>query len=203
MSRLLIAAFLPVLAWGQKRPVTSEAVASPPPALHGAITWAPDGARYILTERGGLWLYDVRSGKEKEIVRLDALEQAAVHGPAPVGYDWTNGHVAENTVQWFNDKRHVLVAAGGDLFVVDSDKSSFEPLTQTSVPERDPKISPDNRYVSFRRDTDLYVIEVASKIETRLTANGSETLLNGEPDWVYPEELDLDTASRFTRRCIC
>ena len=30
--------------------------------------------------------------------------------------------------------------------------------------------------------------------ETRLTADGSPTLLNGELDWVYPEELDLSTA---------
>ena len=29
---------------------------------------------------------------------------------------------------------------------------------------------------------------------TRLTEDGSATLLNGEVDWVYPEELDLSTA---------
>jgi dipeptidyl-peptidase 4 len=29
---------------------------------------------------------------------------------------------------------------------------------------------------------------------TRLTSNGSDTLLNGQLDWVYPEELDLGTA---------
>ena len=33
-----------------------------------------------------------------------------------------------------------------------------------------------------------------SKSENRLTTDGANTLLNGELDWVYPEELDLNTA---------
>ena len=82
----------------------------------------------------------------------------------------------------------------GDLFIVDVGKGRFDPLTQTPEVERDPKLSPDNRYVSFRRGPDLYTIEIASKIVARLTTNGSDTLLNGQADWVYPEELDLDSA---------
>jgi dipeptidyl-peptidase-4 len=37
-------------------------------------------------------------------------------------------------------------------------------------------------------------MEVAGGKETRLTSNGSDTLRNGDLDWVYPEELDLGTA---------
>ena len=60
--------------------------------------------------------------------------------------------------------------------------------------ERDPKLSPDGTRVAFRREHDLYSLEIASKKVTRLTRDGSATLLNGELDWVYPEELDLGTA---------
>src|SRR6267378_666694 len=63
-----------------------------------------------------------------------------------------------------------------------------------AVGEADPKLSPDATQVAFRRDHDLYVLDLASKKTTRLTQDGSATLLNGEPDWVYPEELDLSTA---------
>src|SRR6202035_4211547 len=45
-----------------------------------------------------------------------------------------------------------------------------------------------------RRRQDLYTLEIASHKETRLTRDGSATLLNGALDWVYPEELDLGTA---------
>jgi dipeptidyl-peptidase-4 len=48
--------------------------------------------------------------------------------------------------------------------------------------------------VSFRRGADLYSLEIPSKVTYRLTTDGSDTLLNGQADWVYPEELDLDTA---------
>ena len=48
--------------------------------------------------------------------------------------------------------------------------------------------------MSFLRGSDLFTIEVATKSVTRLTTDGSATLLNGQLDWVYPEELDLGTA---------
>ncbi len=37
-------------------------------------------------------------------------------------------------------------------------------------------------------------MDLASRQVTRLTEDGNPTLLNGELDWVYPEELDLGTA---------
>src|SRR5258708_18389877 len=48
--------------------------------------------------------------------------------------------------------------------------------------------------VAFRRMVDLYALDIASGKETRLTRDGSETLINGGLDWVYPEELELSTA---------
>ena len=55
-------------------------------------------------------------------------------------------------------------------------------------------MSPDGRRVAFRRRQDLYTLDIASRKETRLTRDGSPTLLNGQLDWVYPEELYLSTA---------
>ena len=57
-----------------------------------------------------------------------------------------------------------------------------------------PSFRPTERRVAFRRDHDLYTLEIASRKLTRLTEDGGATLLNGELDWVYPEELDLGTA---------
>jgi len=174
--------------------VTIDAVVNAPPSPLTPITWAPDGERFIFTDRGDLSLYDIRSGKERSIVALDKLQNAAVPAPPSPVFDWTNRRVGEHDVQWFADGKKLLVASGGDIFIVDVGKGRFEPLTQTPEAERDPKLSPDDRYVSFRRGPDLYTIEIASKVVTRLTTNGSDTLLNGQADWVYPEELDLDTA---------
>jgi dipeptidyl-peptidase 4 len=190
----LALASLSPLAFAAKKPVTIDAVVNAPPSRQGAITWAPDGEHFLVTNHGELSLHEVRSGKERSIIALDKLEGAAVKPPPAPVFDWTNRRVGERDVQWFADGKRLLVAASGDLFIVDVNKGRFDSLTQTSDVERDPKLSPDNRYVSFRRGPDLYTIEIASKVLTRLTTNGSETLLNGQLDWVYPEELDLATA---------
>ena len=178
----------------QKQPVTIDSVAAARGAELPSITWAPDGEHFISTERGELTLYEMRSGKERDIVSLDKLQNAAVPSPPPPVFDWTNRRVGESDIQWFADGKRLLVSASGDLFIVDVNKGRFEALTQTADTERDPKLSPDNNTFRFRRGPDLYCLDVATKHVTQLTNNGSDTLLNGQLDWVYPEELDLDTA---------
>ncbi|MGA2712175.1 MAG: alpha/beta fold hydrolase [Bryobacteraceae bacterium] len=191
---ILLALVFSLQLTAAKKPVTVEAVVNTPRPDFGNVTWAPDGERFIANERGELSVYDVRSGKSRSVIALEELEHAAVKSPPAAVFDWTNRRVGEQDVQWFADGKRLLVAAGGDLFVVDINKGRFEPLTQTAEGERDPKLSPDNRYVSFRRGPDLFTIDVDSKVVARLTTNGSDTLLNGQLDWVYPEELDLNTA---------
>lgn len=52
-----------------------------------------------------------------------------------------------------------------------------------------PTYSPDSTKVAFTRDNDLYVADVASEKETRLTFDGTELILNGYASWVYYEEI--------------
>ena len=49
--------------------------------------------------------------------------------------------------------------------------------------------SPDGTMVAFTRDNDLWVRSVADSVETRLTFDGSELILNGYASWVYYEEI--------------
>ena len=44
--------------------------------------------------------------------------------------------------------------------------------------------SPDSTKLAFTRDNDLYVVDIASKVETRLTFDGSDVILNGYASWV-------------------
>ena len=46
----------------------------------------------------------------------------------------------------------------------------------------------------FAAATIFTALDIATKKVRRLTTDGSARLLNGELDWVYPEELDLSTA---------
>ena len=49
--------------------------------------------------------------------------------------------------------------------------------------------SPDSTKLAFTRDNDLYVVDIASGEETRLTYDGSDVILNGYASWVYYEEI--------------
>ena len=62
-------------------------------------------------------------------------------------------------------------------------------LTHDSAKKFNPTISPDGNYVAFTKNNDLYTINLNSKNETRITNDGSETILNGYASWVYTEEI--------------
>ena len=49
--------------------------------------------------------------------------------------------------------------------------------------------SPDGTMEAFTRGGDLWVRSVADSVETRLTFDGSELILNGYASWVYYEEI--------------
>ena len=56
--------------------------------------------------------------------------------------------------------------------------------------------SPDSTKIAFTRNNDLYVVDIASGAETRLTFDGNELILNGYASWVYYEEI-LGRSSKY------
>ena len=53
------------------------------------------------------------------------------------------------------------------------------------------KFSPDGSQVGYVRENNIYVETIADNQITKLTTDGSRTIINGTFDWVYEEELDL------------
>ena len=49
--------------------------------------------------------------------------------------------------------------------------------------------SPDSTKLAFTRENDLWVADIASGEETRLTFDGTDLILNGYASWVYYEEI--------------
>jgi dipeptidyl-peptidase-4 len=76
-----------------------------------------------------------------------------------------------------------------DLFLLDLVASRFERLTRTVEKESIPRLAPDGRRLAFVRDNDLFVLDLATRAESRLTSDGSDTVLNGALSWVYWEEV--------------
>ncbi|MDZ7772360.1 MAG: S9 family peptidase [Balneolaceae bacterium] len=83
-------------------------------------------------------------------------------------------------------QRQVGIRAG-DLYLLEGEAQ--QRLTETDAQENNPTLSPDGSKVAFTRDRDLYVIELDSGEEQRLTDDGSEVIYNGWSSWVYMEEI--------------
>jgi dipeptidyl-peptidase-4 len=85
--------------------------------------------------------------------------------------------------------RRALYIFDADLFLLDVPSASFTKLTSTPAEEKSAEFSPDGRRLAFVRANDLLVIDCATRVETRLTRDGSNTTLNGTLSWVYWEEI--------------
>jgi dipeptidyl-peptidase-4 len=53
------------------------------------------------------------------------------------------------------------------------------------------KFSPDGSKVAYVRSNNVYAEDLASKKITKLTTDGSDTVINGTSDWVNEEEFDI------------
>jgi dipeptidyl-peptidase-4 len=187
--------FCTISLLAQKKPVTLDTVMQQGRERETPqVVWSPDGKRFAYFQGDEIALYDVAAKSEKILLSLGPLVKAAVPVAEPPRFDWQNRRVSEDSLEWDESGKRMLLSVRGDLFLFSLDTGTWEQLTATPEPERDPKLSPDGSRVAFRRGHDLYTLDIATRQLTRLTDDGSATLLNGELDWVYPEELDLSTA---------
>lgn len=90
---------------------------------------------------------------------------------------------------WNETRTAVVLEIAGDLYHYDLGAGKAARLTWSPGREEDPAVSPDGTQVAFTRGHDLYVVDVAGARERRLTADGSDEVLNGKLDWVYQEEV--------------
>jgi dipeptidyl-peptidase-4 len=77
-----------------------------------------------------------------------------------------------------------------DLWLLDLQHKLARALTNTpDIAEDEALLSPDFKSVAYLKGNDLYLTDLASARETRLTTGGSDTVFNGRLDWVYQEEV--------------
>lgn len=56
-----------------------------------------------------------------------------------------------------------------------------------------PLLSPDNRYLAYVRDNDLFVFDLKNQVEKAVTTDGQKnSIINGAVDWVYEEEFSMN-----------
>ncbi len=152
--------------------------------------WMADGAVLLFDER--------KPPAERTFERLDpetGLRRAAVDRPAALaslaalGPDTPSADALTWPISFDRSGAFGLYAFGDDLYLLDFARSRFERLTVSPAREINARLSPDGRRVAFARDNDLWVLDLASRRETRLTSDGGPAILNGVLSFVYWEEI--------------
>ena len=172
------------------------------PSLSGYVTegveWAPDSKRisYFGRDRSGveLWTTDAATGLSKILVNANVLESAMPPERTDVIQSTGLGRVQSQNYLWSPKGDSLLLIGGSSLALLDLNTMTPRTLVSGASDIDDPKFSPDGKWVSFVRESNLWVVNVASGDVKPLTTGGTEDILKGELDWVYPEELETPTA---------
>jgi dipeptidyl-peptidase-4 len=167
-----------------------------------SVNWMPDGRHWSTTERDSLgreelWQVEAATGRREKLVSAAELVHQGSTDPLPIeGYAFSNDG---RRVLIFSESQQVWRArTKGRYYVFDFPTRRLSPVSSADGWQMFGKLSPDARQVAFVRNNDLYVTDLASGSERRLTFDGSETIINGTTDWVYEEELGLRDAFRWS-----
>ncbi len=214
---LLAMSIATVTAHAQTKPapatpqkLTLEALAGDAPLSGPSLTKAkvaPDGSRVTFLRgkdsnknRLDLWAFDVATGQTVELVDSDdILPGEEVLSDAEKARRERQRIGALSGIvdyHWSPDGKALLFPLGGELYLYDlgkTGKAAVRKLTAGEGFATDPKISPKGGFVSFVRNRNLWVIDLASGKQVQLTRDGSDVIGNGVAEFVADEEMDRHT----------
>lgn len=173
------------------------------PSLSGSapkgIQVSPDGQRVTFLkgkeedyDRYDLWEYHIPSGKTQILFNSDDLhtgpevlsdeekarrERMRVYGSGIISYDWSN------------DGSALLFPLAGDVYYFKIGDKKAKRLLETEAFETDIRFSPKGNFISYIREQNLYVMNVASGKERAITSEGGGDIKYGMAEFVAQEEM--------------
>ncbi len=121
-----------------------------------------DGSHFLLIKDAKTFVVDAKTGNETEATDADKSKNKTALSPSP----------------FIKDR---------DVFIKINDKETR--LTNDTLLEINPTLSPNGAFVAYTKNNDLYTVEIVTQKENRITTDGSDVILNGYASWVYTEEI--------------
>lgn len=178
------------------------------PDLSGATLrdprFSPDGKLVVYLkgaeddkDRLDLWAYDIARRRHRRLVDARALvpTERTLSSEEEARRERLRIASLRGIVDYaFSaDSRYLLVPLSGDLYLYDlraPPGRAVRALTATSAYETEARFSPRGRFVSFVRDQNLYVLEIATGTERAITRDGGGTVSYGVAEFIAQEEMD-------------
>ncbi|HEX2694089.1 MAG TPA: DPP IV N-terminal domain-containing protein, partial [Gemmatimonadaceae bacterium] len=164
------------------------------------VNWIEDGKRFSYTDRDPrtnspvIRAYDPATGRDTILFAAAGLTLPGT--TEPFSYD---------SFQWARDSRHLVFQTNfqpifrrsgiSDFYIYSLADRSMQLATKGA---RTAELSPNGNALGFERDGDIYVTDLSSHAEKRLTHDASEHVYNGHFDWVYEEEFGLAQAWKWS-----
>src|SRR5688572_30309442 len=174
----------------------------------GPVRWL-DGGSYATLERDGEGLalvkYDAVSGEKSVVVGAARCRPPDREKPFLIE-DYEFAPDGKSILLFTDSERVWRQNTRGEYFVVPlapAPGGGEQPPKRLggALPKSTlmfAKWSPQGDRVGYVSGNDLYVEDVASGKQTRLTKDGSRTIINGTFDWVYEEEFDCRDGFRWS-----
>jgi len=187
-----------VAAFAQQKQLTIDDIFDPAKKVNfggsvPTIKWLKDGRHYLQTNDPSKSLpriqkVDVLTGEA--VPFIDAGQMQAAFSAIPgITAQQAKQLSSRGSYQLNPAENSLLINFANDVFYYELSKGKAIRLTNNPEEEVGEMFSPDGRMVSFVRNNNIYVLDLGSERERRLTTDGASKILNGRLDWVYQEEL--------------
>jgi len=155
------------------------------------FTWSPDGTRFVYmipspdaNRPATIHIRNIRTGVDRILLRARAQVRGSRSRPI-------------SQVVWSPSGDQLAYLNGDELWVADA---SGERAFKLADGADDPQWSPGGTRIAYVRNNDLFTVSLVTRRSTQLTSNGSLTRINGDPDWLYSEEMDVAHAYAWAPR---
>ncbi|HUF13955.1 MAG TPA: S9 family peptidase [Longimicrobiales bacterium] len=157
-----------------------------------SVNWIDEGARFSFTTVNP-------TTRQPEIRRYDpARQRDELLVDRPLTLPGTDEPFRYDEFTFGADSRFLLFQSNFRPIYRHSGIADFylyslegDTIRRAVTDARTAELSPNGSLIGYERGGDLYVIELASGRERRLTDSANDTIFNGVFDWVYEEEFGL------------
>ncbi|MEO6487329.1 MAG: DPP IV N-terminal domain-containing protein, partial [Thermoanaerobaculia bacterium] len=164
------------------------------------VNWIEGGKRFSYTDRDprtntpAIHAYDPATGKDTVLFTTGG-----------VTFPGTNQPFSYDSFQWARDSKHLVFRSNFQPLYRRSGISDFyiysladRRMRLATKGARTAELSPNGAMLGFERGGEMYVTDLSTQQEKRLTRDAREHVYNGHFDWVYEEEFGLAQAWKWS-----